>query len=453
MLNHEQNDTITALSSARGRAGVAVMRISGPDALTVGWRRFTPRKAMKDPPPRFMILGEMLDREGKKVDEVLFVYFPAGGSFTGEPVVEFHLHGGPVVVEAALESLIEAGARPAEAGEFTRRAFLNGRLDLSQAEAVIDLIDAKSLVAARVARRRLAGALSDKVDGLRVHLAQAMALLETQIDFPEQDLGRVEPAEINGLLAETQAGLAALLAGHNRARVLAQGAVVAIAGRPNAGKSSLLNRLAGTRRALVHERAGTTRDVIEIEITPAGIPVRLFDTAGLHEADDEVERAGVDLALETIATADLVIYLVDGKVGTTPADRENVQSLSPDRRIVAWNKCDLCPPDEAFAEMANLAISATEGTGLDALTDLLVDMLGAAPGNGEALMASIRQHDLARRAQERLRAAEGIVSLGRDHELAAEELRDAARYLGSIVGETTAEDILSEIFSRFCVGK
>jgi len=446
------HDTIAALATARGRAGIAVVRLSGPAAADIARRCFAPH-APGEPQPRRMTLGRMIDAGGAPFDEALSVYFPPEASYTGEPVVEFHLHGGPAIVAAALDALLAAGARAAEPGEFTRRAFLNGRVDLSQAEAVAELIAAKSLDAVRAAHRRLTGALSDKIGAMRELLAEAMALVEAEIDFPEDDLGRVDPAEVAALLDETIVGAEALLAGHARARALAEGAVVALAGRPNAGKSSLLNRLAGARRALVHEQPGTTRDLIEAEVVLDGVPVRLIDTAGLRHAREDVERQGVELARATIADADLVVYLIDGAVGLTDDDRQLLADLPEARRVVVWNKCDLAPPDNASIELGALPVSAKVGTGVDELAARLARRVAGDAADGEALLAAVRQRDLVARARASLQAARAIALSGRDHELAAEELRQAAAALGEIVGQTTAEDVLNAIFARFCVGK
>jgi tRNA modification GTPase len=400
-----------------------------------------------------MALGEALDADGQPLDQALGVYFPPGASYTGEPTIELHLHGSPAVVEAALNAMLAAGARPALPGEFTKRAFLAGRIDLAQAEAVADLIEAKSLAAARAAHRRLTGALSDKVGALRHLLAEAMALFEAEIDFPDDDLGRIDRGEAAALIAQAQEGVASLLAGHAQARVLAQGAVVALAGRPNAGKSSLLNRLAGARRAIVHESPGTTRDAVEAEVAIEGVPVRLIDTAGLRGAADEVERQGVELARQAIAGADLTIYLIDGAVGLTEEDRHFVAAADRERTIVVWNKCDLRPPDAAFAELSDLAISAKRGDGVENLQRRILSALHADAGEGEALLAAVRHRQLALLAQERLTEALRLTSTDAEPELLAMELRDAANALAEIVGETTTDQVLDAVFARFCVGK
>jgi tRNA modification GTPase len=444
-------DTICALASARGRAGVAIVRLSGPDALAIGWRRFSPRRPLAAPPPRQMLLGAALDAAGQPLDDALLVYFPAG--YAGEPTVEFHVHGSPAVVEALLTALAETGARPALPGEFTRRAFLAGRLDLAQAEAVADLIEAKSLAAARAAYRRLTGALSEKVGALRGLLAQAMAHFEAEIDFPDDDLGELDRRAAVALLDQALAGAAALLAGGQRARLLAQGAAVAIAGRPNAGKSSLFNRLAGARRAIVHETAGTTRDAIETEIELAGAPLRLIDTAGLRGPENEVERQGVELAREAIAGADWILYVIDGAVGVTPADRQTVGEFDAARVIPVWNKADLRPPDAAFAEWRGVAVSAKDGTGVDELRGRLSAALGLDAAAGEALLAAVRHRQLVQTAQACLTEARRLALAGAGAELAAVELREAADALGEIIGETTAEQVLDAVFSRFCIGK
>lgn len=446
-------DTICALSSGRERAGVAVVRLSGPNAMALGWSRFRSRRPRTVPPPREMILGVVLDNQGRELDDALLVYFPANSSYTGEPVVEFHLHGSPVIVEAVLESLMATGARAALPGEFTRRAFLAGRFDLTQAEAVADLIAARSLTAARAAHRRLTGALSGRIAALRDTLAEARALAEAAVDFPGEDIGHVEPTELLALIRRTREGVAELLAGHQRARTLAQGMVVALTGRPNAGKSSLLNLLAGARRALVHESPGTTRDLIEVEVEFAGAPVRLVDTAGLREAEHEVERQGVDLARRAIAEADLTIYLFDGAAGVTPEDRRLLAELDAADRLAVWNKTDLRPPDAAFAEFGDLAVSATRGDGLDALRERIAQMAGLDGGAGEALLATVRHAQAAAEAAQCLERAELLATNDLRWELVAEELRDAAAALGQIIGETTVDQVLEAIFSRFCVGK
>ena len=445
-------DTICALATARGRAGIAVVRLSGPDALAIGWSRFAPHRSMDEPPPRQMVLGRVLDATGETLDEALCVYFPAGGSYTGEPVVEWQLHGNPAIVEAALESLLAGGARLAEPGEFTRRAYLAGRMDLSQAEAVADLIEARSLAAARAAQRRLSGALSAKVTELRNVLIEAMALAEAEIDFPEEDIGEVDQARLRALVEQAQAGVAELLAGHQRARALAEGAQVAIAGRPNAGKSSLLNRLAGTRRALVHPEAGTTRDRVEVEVVIDGIPVRLIDTAGLRRHAGDVEQQGIELARQAVAEADHVIYLIDGGVGVTEADRELIAEL-PERRLIVWNKVDLRAPSTDFADLGDVTVSATEGTGIDTLRERLVVDLGVSEDASETLLATIRHKNLTEIASDRLQTASAATQNGVGIELVVTDLRDAATALGEILGETTADDVLDALFSRFCVGK
>lgn len=449
----DHRDTIAALATARGRAGVAIVRLSGPDAPAIGRKFFRPHTPVYNPPPRRMMLGTLLDDDKQPLDEALFVYFTSKSSYTGEPVVEFHLHGSPVVIEYLLTALTENGARIAEPGEFTRRAFTNGRLDLSQAEAVADLIESRSLAAARAARRRLAGALSERVGQIRERLTVAMALAEAEIDFPDEDIGPVDQNEILIALDDADAGIAALLAGHQRARTLAQGAVVALAGRPNAGKSSLLNQLAGARRALVHETAGTTRDPIEAEIVIDGLPLRLVDTAGLRQTDHAVEREGVAWARETIAAADLAIYLIDGAVGVTDDDRQWLAEFAAVPRLVLWNKLDLAAPDPSFAAFGDQAISAREGTNLDELRRRLVEFLGAEGADNEALLAAVRHRNLAEKARLNVTAARDLTRAGGKSELTALELREAAAALGEIIGETTPDQVLDVIFSRFCVGK
>lgn len=433
--------TIYALASGAGAAGVAVVRVSGPcagAALAALTGRPLPR-------PRMATLRRLVDpATAEALDEALVLWMPGPASFTGEDVVELHLHGGRAVVAGVVEALgRRAGLRPAEPGEFTRRAFEAGRMDLTAAEAVADLVAAETAAQRRQALRQMGGALARLYDGWRERLMRALAHVEAAIDFPDEDL----PGGILGAAAAEVAALEAAIGAHlddgGRGERLRAGVSVAIVGAPNAGKSSLLNALAGRDVAIVSARAGTTRDVIEVHLDLAGCPVILADTAGLRETDDEIEAEGVRRARARAAAADLTIALFDA---TTPPDDATRALVGPET-IVVRSKADLGPP---VGDVGGLPLSARTGAGLAALlarlTTAVTDRFAA--GDQPALT----------RARHRAALTEARDALGRSRsaplpELAAEDLRLAARALGRITGRIDVEDLLDVIFRDFCIGK
>lgn len=446
-------ETIYALASGRGRAGIAVVRVSGPAARSalraLSGRELPVRRAervnLHDPDG-----GELLDRG-------LAVYFPGPASFTGEDVVELHLHGGLAVVAGVLGALgAEPGLRLAEPGEFTRRGFENGKLDLTAAEAVADLVAAETAAQRRQALRQMGGALAEFCDDARARLVAAMARWEAAIDFAEEEL----PADLEaGVAAEVDAlaaDIGARLADGGRGERLRDGIEVAILGPPNAGKSSLLNRIARRDAAIVSEIAGTTRDVVEVRAELGGYPVILADTAGLRAAGDEIEREGVRRALERAASADLRLVVLDG--ATWPAVDDETRRLLGTDAIVALNKADLIAgaPERTAAGIPLYAISAKTGAGLDTLLAGIEARVGAAfeGGAGTAPVVTRARHRealaAALAALERFQGTDGRLARP---ELAAEELRLAARALGRVTGAVDVEDLLDVIFAEFCIGK
>ena len=435
-------DTIAAIATAPGRGAIGVVRLSGP-----GVAKVAAAVIGRLPEPRVATLFPFRDARGEPVDEGIAVYFPAPHSYTGEPVLELQGHGGAMVMQALLAACLDAGARLAEPGEFTRRAFLEGKLDLAQAEAVADLIDAASREAARSALRSLSGEFSGAVRALQAALVELRALTEAMLDFPEEEVDSLHRDDAAARLAGVRSALQLLLAKSRSGSLLRSGIHVVLAGKPNVGKSSLLNRLAGEERAIVTPIAGTTRDALREAIQIEGVPLIVVDTAGLHSSADVIERLGMERAQREIERADLV--LVVHEAGAQPA----VLAGLPEQvaRVDVYNKADLALGFRlpAGAHPAVL-VSAKTGEGLEALRKAILDAAGWA-STGESVFLARERH---LRAFES--AAAHLDAAARElqrFELFAEELRLAHVALGSIVGEFTADDLLGEIFGRFCIGK
>ncbi|MFO1362749.1 MAG: tRNA uridine-5-carboxymethylaminomethyl(34) synthesis GTPase MnmE [Burkholderiales bacterium] len=442
-------DAIAAIATAPGRAGIGVVRVSGP---ALG--RFATGLLGRALPPRRATRAAFRDAAGAAIDDGLALYFPAPHSYTGEDVLELHGHGGPVVLQMLLRRCFELGARLAEPGEFTRRAFLNDKLDLAQAEAVADVIEAATETAARCAVRSLQGEFSAAIHGLVAQLVELRALVEATLDFPEEEVDALDRADARGRLDRLRAGLADTLERARQGSLLRTGLHVVIAGQPNVGKSSLLNRLAGEELAIVTPIPGTTRDTIRQAIELEGVPLHLVDTAGLRDATDEVERLGVARAWSAIAQADLLLLVVDAAAGVTAAD-EAIAARLPGRlqRVVVHNKIDRLGSAarvEPGADATTIHLSAKTGAGLELLRGHLLERVGWHPAGESPFIARERHLACLRRASERLEAAS---ALGDAVELLAEELRLAQGELNAITGEFTADDLLGEIFARFCIGK
>ena len=455
-------DTIAAISTAAGAGAIGIVRISGPRAEEIGRRLFTPRNPACPFSSHRLYSGDIhAPGPGAALDEGLFVLMRGPRTFTGEDTVELHCHGGPVILQCVLEAAVAAGARPAEPGEFTRRAFLNGRLDLSQAEAVRDLVTAKAEGALGTAVSQLKGALGRAIEPLREGILQVLASLEASIDFAEDDIEAAPAAELAALLEQPLGGLRSLLDTYREGKILREGIRVVIAGRTNVGKSSLFNRLLGEKRAIVTPVAGTTRDFIEETISLRGLPVRLTDTAGIRETDNPVEKEGLDFAREKLLEADVVIVLLDGSEPLSVEDRDILEANRERNLIVAVNKKDL--PGRIREEdlrpcgrgASPVRLSAKYGEGIDDLKQAIHASVSRAGGLREecAVLTTARHKAAVEEAAALVGQAKERLEEGRSPELAAFDLRQAMESLEEITGRNLSEEILDRIFETFCIGK
>ena len=438
-------DRIAAIATAPGRGGIGVVRLSGPDLA--GLAHILTGKALQ---PRRAIYASFLDGQGQVIDQGIALYFAAPHSYTGEDVLELQGHGGPAVLQAVLQRCLDLGARAARPGEFTERAYLNDKLDLAQAESVADLIDATTAQAARSAMRSLQGDFSQAVHALVDGLIRLRMLVEAMLDFPEEEVDAPDLARRNRELVAVRSELERVSGLARQGSLLREGAHIVLVGQPNVGKSSLLNRLSGEEVALVSDIPGTTRDVIRQAIQLEGVPLHILDTAGLRESEDVVERMGIARTRSAAEKADLILVLLDARQGVTADDQTILATLPPDTpRLFVFNKCDLLDAGGAQGEADHLYLSAKTGDGLDELRRRLLALIG---WHQEAGVFMARERHL--RA---LDAARGHLARAADEaaraELFAEELRLAQEALNSITGEFTADDLLGEIFSRFCIGK
>jgi tRNA modification GTPase len=448
--------TIAAIATPAGRGGVGIVRVSGSDLAA-----FAAALAGKTPAPRRAMRADFHAADGSPIDSGLMLYFPAPASFTGEDVLELHGHGGPVVMGLLLARCLELGARLAEPGEFSRRAFLNGKLDLAQAEAVADLIDASTAAAARSATRSLTGEFSRAVHALVEELTELRMLVEATLDFPEEEIDFLRHADAFGRLVRLDARLREVRAGAKRGRLLQAGLSVVLIGQPNVGKSSLLNLLSGDELAIVTPTPGTTRDALKSSIQIHGIPLHIIDTAGLRETGDEIEKIGIARTWKAISEADLALFLVDTRAGLTLQDRAILEKLPEGLpRVVVRNKIDLAhgmpekhPQGIGGVEGVVVSLSAKTGLGVELLETALLEIAGWQ--DAEDTFVARERH---------LRAIDdgaSYLALARSEleapapalELFAENLRLAQNALSQITGEITPDDLLGEIFSRFCIGK
>ncbi len=453
----QRDAPIVAVATAAGRGAVGIVRVSGPDvgalmAAVVG----------RTLPPRQAVFGPFFDAQGQTIDRGLALYFPAPHSYTGEHVLELQAHGGPVVLQLLLARCLEAlpQARLAEPGEFTQRAFFNGKLDLAQAEAVADLIDASTEAAARSAGRSLAGAFSQRVDALLRRVVTLRTLVEATLDFPEEEVDFLERDDARGQLAGIRATLQEVMASARQGALLRDGLRVVLAGQPNVGKSSLLNALAGAELAIVTPIPGTTRDRVSESIQVQGVPLHITDTAGLRADEhtvDEVERIGIGRSWGAIVAADVVLFLHDltrlGEAMYDHAESAIAQRLPADvTRLDVYNKADAA--DARRPPGAGIVLSATTGQGLEDLRQALLERAGWQPPTEGLVTARARHVQALARAAEHLEIAERLLHRSEPElELLAEELRLAHEALGEITGHFTPDDLLGEIFSRFCIGK
>lgn len=447
-------DTIAATATPPGRGGVAVVRVSGPKAPEIA----ATMTGAELPAARRVTLARFLDAAGEPIDVGLVLFFAAPHSYTGEHVVEFHGHGGPVVSEALVRRAIELGARRARPGEFTQRAFLNDKIDLAQAEAVADLIDAGSREAARAAMRSLQGEFSAMVHGLVDAVTELRAWVEAAIDFPEEEIDFLADRELEARLGGVREHFAAVERSARQGRLLREGMTIVIAGRPNTGKSSLLNRLAGYDAAIVTAIPGTTRDIVRERIDIDGMPLHVLDTAGLRDAPDVIEAEGIRRATAEMARADRVLFIVDAAEDPDAhAFADERARLPPDVPVtLVLNKIDLAtgiPMSDTISGPPRLAVSAKTGAGLDILRAHLKQVMGYQVADTGTVSARARHLDALTRARRHVDAAETQLRESRAGELVAEELRQAQQALGEITGTVTSEDLLGRIFGSFCIGK
>jgi len=451
-----KSDTIAAIATAPGRGGVGVIRVSGSALLP-----FAFALTGKTPQPRYATLADFRAADGSVIDSGLLLHFPGPNSFTGEDVLELQGHGGPVVMQMLLARCLDLGARLAEPGEFSRRAFLNGKMDLAQAEAVADLIDAATASAARSAVRSLQGEFSRAIGELNDELINLRMLVEATLDFPDEDIDFLKAADAFGRLDRLQRKLAAVFDRAGQGKLLQSGLHVVLAGQPNVGKSSLLNRLAGDDLAIVTPIAGTTRDALRSTIQIEGIPLHIIDTAGLRDTDDVVEKIGIERSWQEIERSDVVLLLVDARTGVTDADRAILARL-PERlqRITVYNKIDLAgrAPErhdehDAHGDAVAISLSAKANAGIELLRAELLRIAGWHQAE-DVFIARERHLRALAAAADHVAAARAVVEGSFPAlELFAEELRLAQQSLGEITGEFTADDLLGVIFSRFCIGK
>ncbi|HEY1172767.1 MAG TPA: tRNA uridine-5-carboxymethylaminomethyl(34) synthesis GTPase MnmE [Verrucomicrobiae bacterium] len=453
-------DTIAAIATPLGEGGLAVIRLSGPQALAVADRCFqAPGKSEVKPSAaasHTLHYGYII-RNGMHVDEVMLAVMLAPRTFTREDVVEISCHGGLLAAKAVLDTVLAAGARLAQPGEFTKRAFLNGRIDLTQAEAVADLIHARTELALTAAQEQLEGKLSHRINQVRDDLMRTLAHVEAHIDFPDEDIAPDTREQLVKKLAAAAAFMDQLLRTANEGQILRRGIRAAIIGRPNAGKSSLLNQLLGHERAIVSPIAGTTRDTIEETANIRGIPVVFIDTAGLREAMDVIEQEGVRRSLATLEKADLILHLLDASEPLTAADEQFLQEFAGKKRLVILNKLDLprkldLPP--AINE-ATVSVSCRTGEGIEGLKEAIERQVWGGQIRAEMLQVMInsRHQEALQRARRATQQSIAGLQMDQTLEVVAMELRIAAGAVGEIVGKTTTEDLLDSIFSQFCLGK
>ncbi|MEM7788549.1 MAG: tRNA uridine-5-carboxymethylaminomethyl(34) synthesis GTPase MnmE [Bacteroidota bacterium] len=452
-------DTIAALATARGTAALAIVRVSGPEAVPVVASRFSNGR-LGEAAGRTVHVGWLTDGEGARVDQVVCVVWRGPHSATGEDVVEVTCHGGDAVAQSVLRTLHDAGARPAQPGEFTQRAFLSGKLDLAQAEAVADLIHAESRLGQRTALAQLQGRVSDAVAGVRAALVQTAALVELELDFGEEDVEFADRPALRRLLAEADALLTELVSSARLGALVRDGVRVVIGGRPNAGKSTLLNALVGDDRAIVSPTPGTTRDVVEADAEIGGLRFRFVDTAGLRETADAIEAEGTRRARAAIDRADALLYVADASRGLDPEEvafLSDLRTSRPDLPVLrVANKADLGAPEaDAFDHVVSAQAALADPARLGALTTALLDTVRADLAGAEAGAVAVnerhRRHlDAAREA---VRRAASVLEGGSGGDTLAIDLRAALHELGQVTGEVTTEHVLDAVFSQFCIGK
>ena len=457
-----REDTIAAIATPGSGAGIGVIRISGEHAVEVAEKIFRPKnknKRLSEQPTYTIHYGNIVDGE-ELLDEVIVLLMRGPHSYTAEDTVEIDCHGGTFVMRKILELVIRNGARPAEPGEFTKRAFLNGRIDLSQAEAVMDVIEAKNQYALQSSIGQLKGSLLEKIQEMREKILYEIAYIESALDDPEHISLDGYPAHLGGKVDNLIEMASDLLKSSQNGRVLREGIRTVIVGKPNAGKSSLMNVLVGSNRAIVTDMAGTTRDILEEQIQLKGLSLNIVDTAGIRKTDDPVEQIGVERAKKAMQDADLILYVVDSSADLDENDEEIISFLQDQNAIILLNKADL-PSALTVEKMQErlkkptVSISALEETGMDELSDLIENMFlsGEISFNDQIYLTNVRHQTAMQQVQESLMKVKESISLGMPEDFFSIDLMDAYESLGSIIGESVGEDLVNEIFSKFCMGK
>lgn len=458
-----QQDTITALVTAVGESSVGIIRISGPEATNIANKIYKGKTDFTTAESHTVHYGYVYDaKHDKKIDEAIFLLMRGPRSFTGEDVVEVQCHGGMVVLKQTLQLILSCGARLAEQGEFSKRAFLNGRLDLAQAESIMDIVQAKTERGVDLALSQLQGSLSGMVKELRADLLELVAFIQADIDYPDDDIERLTPEEYQNRVANLKEQIASVLQNAQKGKIIRDGLRVVIAGKPNVGKSSLLNALLGQERAIVTDIPGTTRDVIEEYINFNGIPLKIVDTAGIRETDNVVEQIGVDKAQQFVKQADLVLYVVDALQGLTEEDTQMLDEIKNQHVIYLMNKSDVGITDEARAAFADaiggapvLEISAREKLGLDQLEQRIMDLFfsGTLEVQNDIMVTNVRHIQILEESAAHMEGFLTGLMLGMSVDFLVIDLQNAWEKLGKITGETVEEDLLDQIFSKFCLGK
>ena len=458
-------DIIAAIATGQAASAIGIVRVSGEGCFSLCDRVFRPLggKRFSRSEPRKMIYGDVLDRSGELLDRGLAVRFPGPHCYTGEDSVEFYCHGSPVVLRELLDTLLALGARQARPGEYTRRAFLNGQMDLTQAEAVIDLIDAETAAAAKNAMAQLDGALRRPLEQVQSSLLEIASRFYAVVDYPDEDIEDIQPEQVRQALSAAEAALSRLLATAQRGKLLKTGVRTAIIGRPNAGKSSLLNALAGYERAIVTDIPGTTRDTVEESVLCGGVLLRLIDTAGIRETEDAVEKLGVERSRRALEEADLVLAVFDSSQPFTAEDASVLSLASRQKRwILTASKADLPTApvpflpwrEEQTPPAAAVRVSSVTGEGLKELEDAVSALFPSGDPHGAgSLLTDARQEDAVRRTRDAVRRASEALSAGLTPDAVVTDIEDALNALGELTGRTAREDIVEQIFSRFCVGK
>ena len=452
------SDIIAAVSTGNQISAIGIIRLSGSGCALVAGRVFAPKngKSLSEVTPRKLVLGDLRDTQNRVIDQCMAVFTPGPNSYTGEDTVEFHCHGSPAVLAAGLEALYQAGARPAGRGEFTKRAFLNGRMDLTQAEAVIDLIEAETADAAANAAGQVGGVLQKKLAPVYSDLTDICSHFHAVLDYPDEDIADFGLENYEGVLKTHAKALYALLKTYGQGRILRQGVTTAIVGRPNVGKSSLLNALAGYERVIVTEIPGTTRDTVEESVMLGGVRLRLIDTAGIRETVDTIEAMGVERSRKALEEADLVLFVCDGSQSLTEEDRAIMDlCLDAPNAIALINKTDrgtvVDPAQLPFMQV--VPVSVKTGEGLDWLAGVVEEMFRSELPCDGSLLTNARQFDAVRRAYEALLSALQDLKLGLTPDAVLIQVETAMEAMGEVTGGTVREDITNRIFERFCVGK